>query len=183
MNNNTSVVTDLYSTSDIKQVREQLIKEQQGLCAMTGYKSSPKDFHLDHRHDQQQHVRAALYKQANMALGKVENLWTRYLSYWYEGNLQQFLRQTADYLDKTEKQHPRWRHTGWMQKARTAYNALKEQDKEKVLLTLSKSLGEVLEPSSNGKERKKKFDKLVLDRRLGFDVILRCINEVKNKAS
>ena len=176
MNNNTSVVTDLYSTSDIKQVREQLIKEQQGSCAMTGYKASPKDFHLDHKHDQQQHVRAALYKQANMALGKVENLWTRYLSYWYEGNLQQFLRQTADYLDKTEKQHPRWRHTGWMQKARTAYNTLKEQDKEKVLAKLCERSKTLYEPSVNGKERKQKFDRLLLDRSLGFSVILGAIN-------
>lgn len=182
-------VTDLYTTADVKQVREQLYKEQQGRCAMTKQAVLLKDCHLDHRHDNKQYVRATLYKQSNMALGKIENLWTRYLAYWYKGDLKQFLRQTADYLEATESQPPRWRHTGWQNKLKTLYNSLKEQDKEKVLCLLnehSKALHErrdgVYEPSSNGKERKEKFSKLVLDRSLGFDVILRCINEVKNKA-
>ena len=178
-----TTVTDLYTTADVKQVREQLYKEQQGRCAMTKQAVLLKDCHLDHRHDSKQYVRATLYKQSNMALGKIENLWTRYLAYWYKGDLKQFLRQTADYLEATESQPPRWRHTGWQNKLKTLYNSLKEQDKEKVLCLLNERSKALYEPSSNGKERKEKFSRLVLDRSLGFDVILRCINEVKNKTS
>ena len=63
-----------------------------------------------------------------------------------------------------------------MQKARTAYNTLKEQDKEKVLAKLCERSKTLYEPSVNGKERKQKFDRLLLDRSLGFSVILGAIN-------
>jgi hypothetical protein len=157
------MTTDLYTATDVKKVKEQLYKEQLNRCALTGVVVDIKDCHTDHAHDEEQLVRGALHKQANMGLGKLEGLWTRYLAYWYPGTLSDFLRQAADYIDKPKD--TRWRHPGWVKKVSTAFNKLKESDKDRVLIALDQPKG------SNAKQRKELFRKAVLSRKFGYEYL------------
>lgn len=161
---------DLFTPADVKKVREQLVKEQNQRCAITGVPTSPLDFHLDHAHDDEQLVRGAAHKQANMALGKIENLAVRYL-YWYPDGLPAFLRACADYLEKPHDR--RWRHVGWLKKAHVMFNKLTEPQKKLVLQQLGQSLG------SNAKERKVLFQKALLTKMFSFDTIRNTINNSK----
>ena len=105
---------DLYTPEDIRKVRQILLKEQQNKCLLTGLPITLSDSHTDHAHDSEQLVRGALHRHANMTLGKLENLWTRYLAFWYPHDLPTFLRQAADYLER--KKDTRFRHSGWQKK-------------------------------------------------------------------
>lgn len=157
---------DLYTTEDVKQVRTKLYKEQQNKCKLTGIEVDFKDTHLDHKHDSEQLVRGVLHRQSNMCLGKLESLWTRYLSYWYPHTLEDFLRASADYLEAS-KQAPdtRYRHPGWLRSIKTSFNRLNAKQMDAVLQSLGKPAGK------NLAERKKIFSSLVLDRKLGYNAI------------
>lgn len=164
---------DLYTAADVKRVRELLLKEQRGKCALSGQTFPAKDYHLDHNHSESQLVRAALYKQSNMVLGKVEGLWVRFLAYWYEGTLSDFLRQTADYIEEHEgeSKERRWRHVGWQKRVKVAFNKLSSVQQNNVLEELGYDKG------SNPKQRKDIFTKLVLDRKLGYNTIMQAIKQ------
>lgn len=165
---------DLYSVKDIKNVREKLFKEQKFLDKLTGLTVDHKTICLDHSHDENQYVRAVLHRQTNAALGKLENVWLRYLSYWYPYSLPTFLRQAADYIDNFSKQpDKRYRHPSWMKKVKTLFNKLQSKNQDKVLLILAGIKGK------NVKERKTLFNKIVSDRNKGFLKIKDTINKVK----
>lgn len=164
---------DLYNAAEVKKVREQLVKEQDQLCAITGIPTAPSDYHLDHAHDDDQLVRGAAHKQANMALGKIENLAVRYL-YWYPHGLPAFLRACADYLERPPDK--RFRHPGWIKKANVWFNKLTEPQKKLVLQELGQP------PGANAKERKALFQKALLTKQHGYDTIRSTINNVKGEA-
>lgn len=142
----------LHNTKQVAEVRRLLLEQQNGLCRLTGLPIDPKQDVLDHDHDSQ-FVRAVLHRQANAILGKIENLETRYLSWWYPYDLATFLRQTADYLDENHSQE--YVHPGWIKKVKTRFNSLRESTKDKVLMEL---LGET---GKNGLARKKLFSKYI----------------------
>lgn len=151
-----------------------LYKEQQGKCALSEVAVALKDCHTDHNHNSEQLVRGTLHKQANMALGKLEGLWTRYLSYWYPGTLPEFLRASAAYSERTEANpDTRFRHPGWIKFCKTQFNKLSSKKMDEVLV----ELGSI--PGKNLAERKSKFAKIVLDRSLGYDTIKACIDKRK----
>ena len=166
---------DLYTTLDVKKVKEILYKEQQGKCAMTGIAFPIKDFHTDHAHDDEQLVRAALYKQSNMALGKLEGLWTRYLAYWYPHTLPEFLRQAAAYLERSNRTpETRWRHPGWQKKLTVLFNRLPAVKQNLVLKLLCDKQG------TNPAARKKLWSTIVKDRTLGYNTILKTLKGANN---
>jgi hypothetical protein len=160
--NSKTKTTDLYTTKDVQQVREQLLLEQDGYDVLTLSKVLPKQACLDHNHNTLL-VRGVLNRQSNAALGKLEGVYTRYLSYWYEGTLSTFLRQAANYLERPDD--TRWRHPHFLKKLKTSFNKLPEGEKSKVI----KDLG--YEDGKNGKSRKEIFSKIVLDRSLGYEII------------
>ena len=164
---------DLYTARDVSQVKQKLYLEQDGKCALSGVTLQLKDGHTDHAHDDEQLVRGVLYKQSNMALGKIENLWVRYLKYWYPYDLPTFLRQAADYLEQVKD--TRWRHPGWLKKVQTSFNQLKEPDKQSLLKTLGYS------SQPNAATRKATFRKLMLSRKLGWLQLKNLIQETKGK--
>lgn len=153
---------DLYTTKDVQQVREQLLGEQDGYDVLTLSKVLPKQSCLDHNHNTLL-VRGVLNRQSNAALGKLEGVYTRYLSYWYEGTLSTFLRQAANYLERPDDS--RWRHPHFLKKLKSTFNKLPEGEKSKVI----KDLG--YEDGKNGKSRKEIFSKIILDRSLGYEII------------
>lgn len=168
---------DLYTAEDVKRVKTLLYKEQQGKCALSDIDMQLKDVHTDHLHDDEQLVRGALYKQSNMVLGKLEGLWTRYLSYWYPSTLPEFLRASAAYLERSEATPDRrFRHNGWLKKVKVWFNKLPAKKMDEVLVQLGSS------PGKNLVDRKAKFAKVVLDRSLGYDTISQVIKSTKEKA-
>lgn len=169
----TSVSTiDLFTAADVKRVKQLLYKEQEGKCALSGVEMDIRDSHTDHKHDSEQLVRGTLHKQANMALGKLEGLWTRYLAYWYPGTLPEFLRASAAYIERTEASpDTRFRHPGWIKFCRTQFNKLSAKRMDDVLVELGST------PGKNLVERKAKFAKVVLDRNLGYNTILNVIKK------
>ena len=131
-------VYHLYGAVDVKKWRTHLYKEQKGLCALTGQEITEKEAVLDHDH--KTHLaRGVLHRQSNVVLGKIENMWGRYLKFWYNGTLPQFLRQCADYLEKGSHKHII--HPGWIKGSLVRFNKLTEGHKRLVLSHLGSHEG------------------------------------------
>ena len=160
---------DLYTPKDIAAVRSSLSKEQNGLSILTG--SPLIESVLDHRHDTEQFVRAVINTKENVALGAIENLYTRYIKFWYKGSYSSFLRQVADFLERPVDR--RYRHSGWLSKVKIEFNKLSEGNKDKVLLELGQTAGK------NQAERKKLFSKVILNKELGYNKILGTIKKFR----
>jgi len=160
----------LYSPKDVAKARELLYNEQKGKDALTGLPLDYKQSVTDHNH-KTQFVRGVLHRQCNAVLGKIENLWVRYLSYWFEGTLPEFLRKTADYIEREDDQ--RYIHPGWIKKSQTMFNALSEGSKKAVLEALGQSQG------GNSTERKKLFRSALNTRQFTFEQVKQIINERK----
>jgi len=160
----------LYTTKDVQKVREQLYKEQEGIDPITGLLIPEKQKVLDHDHSNH-YVRAVLHRQTNAVLGKIENLWTRYLAWWYVGTLPEFLRGCADYI---EKEHPReYLHPAFIKSLQVQFNKLNEKQKQNVLSHYG------LEKGCNTKERRVIFKKFILKRTHSMDEILEAIQKEK----
>ena len=117
-------------------------------------------------------VRGVLNRQSNSALGVFENVYNRYLGYWYPHDLQTFLRSSADYLD--QKKEDRYYHPAWQKKIVTLFNRLTTKQQDTVLEYFNQPKGK------NSVERKESFRKVVLDKNLGYDSIREVINEIKD---
>lgn len=160
----------LYTTKDVKEVREKLYKEQGGIDPITGLIIPDKQKVLDHDHSNH-YVRAVLHRQTNAVLGKIENLWTRYLSWWYTGTLADFLRGCADYI---EKEHTKeYLHPAFIKKLQTEFNKLNEKQKQNVLFKFNEPNG------CNGIQRKLYFKKFILKRTHSMNEILEIIRKEK----
>ncbi len=164
----------LYTPTDVSKVRKTLFEEQEGRDALTGLELPLDKLCLDHNHSTQ-FVRGVLHRQVNAALGKLEGVHTRYLSYWYTGSLPDFLRQAADYLEREDDK--RFIHPGFLKKLQTMYNTLNEASKKEVLHHLGQPQG------SNGTERKKLFKKALLTRQFTFQQVKDLINQQKGNSN
>lgn len=160
----------LFTPNDVKKVRLDLLAQQKGLCALTGEPIFDYKGVLDHNH-KTDFVRGVLHRNANSALGRIENLYTRELSWWYPESLSTFLRQCADYLDKQD--NVEYIHPGWLKKVQTMFNKLPEGKKDLVLI----QLGE--EAKKNATERKKAFRKRLMSRVFTKQDIVEAIEGVK----
>lgn len=168
------MTTDLYTAAEIKKIREQLLQEQEGKDAVTNLLIPSKQACLDHVHDDEQLVRAILHRQINSFLGKIENNWTRMIAWWYPYDLPTLLEQCAKYLREYPKDK-RYRHPKWIDKLKTQFNYCYCKQQDEILESLGYLKGK------NTQERKEIFAKLVLDRKLGFDIIKGMIDKVKEK--
>lgn len=162
--------TQLYNTTDVKRVREKLLKEQEGQCALTGLEIPPKQAVLDHDH-KSNYVRAVLHRQVNVMVGKIENAFDRYMAYWYPGSLADFLEDCMMYLDKEQPRD--YLHPGWIKSTKAKFNKLNSRQKDYVLNKFNCPSGK------NDTERKNLFSKLLLDKSLKYDTILQCLTEAK----
>lgn len=160
---------DLYTTTDIKKVREILVKEQNGLDPVT--KLPLQTPCLDHRHNLESLVRGVLSRQVNVYIGKLENNYKMYIKYWCDIPLPDILRNIADYLDKPED--TRYRHTGWLKRIQTEFNKLSSNEQNGALNELSGKTGK------NPKERKELFRKILLTREYSFDRILKALTTME----
>lgn len=164
------VVTEtLYTTADVARTRQKLLKEQGGMDALTGLEIPPKQAVTDHNHHTQ-YVRGILHRQTNSAIGKFENIFRRYLSYWYEGTLSDFLRKAADYLEKPDD--TRYVHPGWIKRVTTDFRKLKAKEQLDVLAELGYN---AVKPN----DRVVTFQKAIKSKKFSFEQIKGFINEVK----
>jgi hypothetical protein len=161
------ITQDLYTTTDVKKVRESLVKEQNGLDPVTRLPLQTPC--LDHKHDLESLVRGVLSRQVNAYVGKLENNYKMYIGYWCSIPLPELLRNIADYLEKPED--TRYRHTGWLKKVQTEFNKLSAGEQNEVLKVLSGKTGK------NPKERKELFRKTLLTREHTFDSILKVLQQ------
>lgn len=161
----------LYTTKDVQKVREKLYKEQEGIDPITGLPIPEKQKVLDHDHSDH-YVRAVLHRQTNAVLGKIENLWVRYLAWWYTGTLSEFLRGCADYI---EKEHPKdYLHPAFIKSLQVQFNKLNEKQKQNVLSYFGEDKG------CNGNQRKVIFKKFILKRTHSMTEILDVIKKEKD---
>lgn len=158
----------LYTTKEVAEVRAELLEEQGGLCKLTGLKISPANAVTDHNH-KTQYVRAVLHRQANAVLGKIENLWARYLSFWYNGSLSDFLRQCADYIELPDNH--KYVHPGWISRVTIDFKSLPEKQKAKVLHSLGQADG------SNAAQRLSKFNSVIKSRKFTYQQISKLIKD------
>lgn len=163
---------DLYTAGDKKRVRDTLTKEQNNLCIITGLPIGNGQHVLEHAHDDEMFVRGVASRQANSACGVYEGTWNRYLKWWYNGTLSDFLRQCADFLDRPPDK--RYRHDGWIKRVKVDFNKLKSAQQDAVLIALGTTAG------TNLASRKALFAKVILDRTLGYDTIKNVINLQRN---
>lgn len=164
---------DLYTTSDVKKVREQLLLEQDNKCAILGIPIKPERTPvLDHFHNDEQLVRGVVEREINAYLGVLENAHKRYLRYWLPTPLPDVLKALASYIERSEAiPDTRFRHPGWIKFCRTQFNKLPAKRMDEVLEELGST------PGKNLVERKAKFAKVVLDRNLGYNTILNVIKK------
>jgi hypothetical protein len=163
--------SELYNQKDTGAVREYLLVEQDGKCALTGLPLEKTKAVLDHAHDDTHFVRGVLHRSVNSCLGVVENAWKRHMKWWYNGTLPDFLRKVADYLDKEPDM--RYIHPGWLKACGTRFNSLSEGQKKEVLKSLARPEG------VNAKERKEIFRKALLSRQFTLTQIEYIIQQVK----
>ena len=162
---------DLYTTKDIATVRAVLTKEQNGLSKLTGLPLSKPC--LDHCHslENEQLVRGVLNSNENVALGKIENLYARYIGWWFKGTYPEFLRLCADYIERGVDQ--RFRHSCFIKRLNVEFNKLNESKKDEVLMLLNKPKGK------NTAERKKYFNQSVMSREFGYNSVVATIKGIK----
>lgn len=167
----TQHTTDLYTAKEIAAVRALLSKEQNGLSAMTGLPlSSPV---TDHCHSAENHqlVRAVINSKENVALGRIEGLYARYVGYWYEGTYPEFLRLVADYIERGVDR--RYRHSMWIAKINTLFFSLPTAKQDELLVKLGQPRGK------NQKERKKYLQKAILSKNFGYTALRQMIESTK----
>lgn len=168
------MTTDLYTVSDVKKIREKLLDEQDGKCAILGIQISPERRPvLDHSHNDEQFVRGVLEREVNAFLGVTENAYKRFLGYWCSTTLPDVLRACASYLERPID--TRYRHPDHLKKLKTKFNALTAKQMKQVLQHFNKPEG------NNLVERKKIFNEIVLDKSQSYDIIRNVINQVKEK--
>lgn len=126
----------------------------------------------DHCHITQ-HCRAALNRNSNAFEGLVTNAYTRCLKWLTDVPLPELLRNLAEYLEVDYSNNPY--HTGWQKKVKVAFNKLSAKQQNDVLQYFGS------QPGSNPKQRKELFRVLVMNRELGYDVILSTIKDVRNE--
>jgi len=164
---------DLYTPKDIAAVRSVLSKEQNGLSAMTGLPLVAPV--TDHCHSAENHqlVRAVINSKENVALGRIEGLYARYVGYWYEGTYPEFLRLVADYIERGVDH--RYRHSMWIAKISTMFFGLTTAKQDEILVKLGQPRGK------NQKERKKYLQRAILSKKFGYTALRRMIELTKGK--
>ncbi len=159
---------ELYTPTDVKKVRELLVKEQNGLCLIT--KEPLVKPCCDHAHDDEMFVRGVLSHGINIFLGQIENAYKRRISWWCDIPLPDLLHEIAEYIARPEDK--RYRHPAFLKRLQVQFNKLSEPSKREVL----KQLGSL--DGKNSTERKKLFKELLKTREFRYNDVIQIIMEM-----
>lgn len=155
----------LYTSTDVKRVRDQLVKDQKGIDPILN-EPFTETVCTDHDHSTM-HVRAALNRNTNAFEGKVFNAYTRCLKWLTDVPLPDILRNLADYYEQDYSVNPL--HPSWIKRLHIEFNKLNEADKQRVLSAMN------LEAGANGKIRKEIFRKGLLTKNYTYHDTLKLI--------
>lgn len=158
----------LYTAKEIKEFKEQQIREQKGIDPILQEPFPSGTICMDHDHTLQ-HCRAALHLQTNAFEGRVLNAYIRGLRWLTDKPLPVILRNLADYLERDFSQNPY--HNSWLKVVQSKFNSLREQQKDRVLIILGGEVGK------NSADRKKRFKELINNRQFGYDLIQAAIQQ------
>lgn len=160
----------LYTPKDTTRVRELLLEEQKGLDLITGAKIPKGKAALDHNH-KTQYVRGVLHTKTNVMLGKIENAWDRYMVWWCPISLPDFLRGTANFLER--EQPTDYIHPAFTKKLEVEFKKLREPKKDLLLKKYSDTV------CVNGKERLVVFKKLIKVKGKGYHCWMKELDKYK----
>lgn len=163
----------LITTKDIKELREFLFEQQDGVDMLMGLKLEDKQAVLDHCHDSQ-HVRGVIGRQPNAALGKIENLYKRFIAPNYDVSLEYFLIQCVKYINANPDYaayHPKW-----IKKCMTEFRKLKEGQKCAILREFN-----IQGNPKKSKERVELFEKFLKKRLVTFGEVIEEIDFYKEQ--
>lgn len=163
--------THLHTPAEVREVRRALLEQQERKDLLTGLPLKWEDSVTDHNH-KTHYVRGVIHRQSNAVLGKIENLWTRYLKYWYNGTLSEFLRKAADYLERPDD--TRYVHPGWLKAMATKFRSLTEKEKAHVLNSMGKK------DERNSALRLASFKKALASRAFTLTQVEHIIQKAKN---
>lgn len=179
----------LYNSKDVAAVRLKLYGEQGAKDDLTALELDYKDAVLDHNH-RTQFVRGVLHRQVNAALGKIENIWDRYLKSWYKGTLSDFLHEASYYIDQPDD--TRFVHPQWLKKSKTEFNKLNSAQKSYVLYEMSvvaisrgftSKCTSDKKPRLNDTLRRKQFASLLMSRKFTYKEVLQIIKDSKDETN
>ena len=77
-------------------------------------------------------------------LGKIENNFKRYIGWWYNSSLSEFLRAAATYLENSATTELGILHPSWIKKCKAEFNKLNEVSKSRVLKAMNLEDGKIL---------------------------------------
>lgn len=155
----------LFNPKDVGEYREYMLKEQGGKDALTNLPLDAKDAVLDHNHETEV-VRGAIHRQVNAALGKIENIWKRYLSTWYPGTLTDFLENARIYIDSDGfVQNNTVYHPNWIKRCVRDFKKLDASSQRKLLTDIIES---PFEMPTNAEGRTKLFRSAILKHRMDY---------------
>ena len=175
--NNKEFSKSLYTPSDIKSFRENLIKKQKGIDPILK-EPFKETIVLDHSHITQ-HCRGALNRNSNAFEGLVFNAYKRCLAWLTDVPLSNILRSLADYLEQDYSGNPY--HNAWLKRVKIDFKKLPAKHQDSVTIDLQGILGKEAKVGKNSKSRLELFNSLVLDRNLGFDIINSTIQKYSRK--
>lgn len=159
----------LFTAAEVKEVRDKMQDLQEGIDPVLGEPFKER-LTLDHCHTSQ-HVRGVLGLNSNAFEGKINNAFTRCLSWLTDKPLHEILRNLANYLEQDFSANPY--HPKWRSKIQTEFNKLNASQMKAVLELHN------LEDAKNAAGRKAKFKVLTLDRSLGYDALKESLLKVK----
>jgi hypothetical protein len=165
----------LWTTNDITNWRNKLIKEQNGLDPITGEPFTGRVC-LDHDHartgESAQRVRGVLSQASNTVEGKIKAIYYRYLAYATDQPLHVILRNLSEYYQKDNQHLPL--HPAWIKTATAAFSGLSEPSKALVLGELGKA------NAGNSLVRKKLFLDAVKSKKFSYNQLMDLIAKVKS---
>jgi len=152
----------LFNPKDFREYREYILKEQGGKDALKNLPLDSSDAVLDHNHKTEV-VRGAIHRQVNAALGKIENIWTRYLSTWYPGTLTDFLESARIYIDSDGFiQNNTVYHPNWIKRCVRDFKKLDAKSQKEVL---TRTIEIPFDMPSNAENRARLFRSAILQER------------------
>jgi hypothetical protein len=160
----------LWTAADVTHWRDKLNKEQKGIDPVT-QEPLVKPC-LDHDHSKSsQRVRGVLSAATNAWEGRVLGCYHRYMKYSTDTPLSTLLKNLGDYYEKNNDHLPL--HTSWIKTVQSAFSALPEPTKAKVLKELGKENGQ------NASSRKKIFLDCVKSKKLSYTYLMDLISKSK----
>jgi hypothetical protein len=164
----------LWTPTDVAHWRDRLLKEQKGIDPITQEKITQRAC-LDHDHsktgDSAQRVRGVLSSPCNIFEGKVKAVYRRYLKYSTDQPLNVILRNLAAYYEQDNSHLPL--HPSWIKTVQSAFSALPEPTKAKVLKELGKENG------ANASQRKKIMLDCIKSKKFSYTYLMDLISKSK----